>query len=279
MTQFQRLTEHVYWMSPGKPDRPSLAAVVGNQSTLMLDAGASAAHANLFLEQLKEISKPDFVALTHWHWDHVFGAAAIGVPVIAHRETAQKLTVLADYEWSDTALDARVQNGAEIEACAADIKVELPAPRHVQIAPVDILFDEIIELSLGEITCQIKHVGGDHASDSCVMYIPEVRVLFLGDCLYDAIYAPVRHYTRRHLLPLLITLRTFTADYVIEGHNEQIMNQTEFSALLDKFDQALEFIDQHGPETNDKLKQTDLDEDTEYFIRTLVAGQSFETSD
>ena len=95
-THFSRLTEHVYWMSPGKPDRPSLAAVVGTERTLMLDAGASAAHARLFLDALKNagVRAPDQIALTHWHWDHVFGAAAIGAPVIAHARTRDQLKVL-----------------------------------------------------------------------------------------------------------------------------------------------------------------------------------------
>ena len=37
----------------------------------MIDAGNSEEHAQLFLEMLKEqnVSNPDFVALTHWHWD------------------------------------------------------------------------------------------------------------------------------------------------------------------------------------------------------------------
>ena len=46
-TTLTQLTDHCYWMSPGKPDRPSLGAVVGDQFTLLLDAGASAAHAQL----------------------------------------------------------------------------------------------------------------------------------------------------------------------------------------------------------------------------------------
>ncbi len=43
----------------------------------MIDAGNSEEHAQLFLEMLKEqnVSNPDFVALTHWHWDHIFWIA------------------------------------------------------------------------------------------------------------------------------------------------------------------------------------------------------------
>jgi glyoxylase-like metal-dependent hydrolase (beta-lactamase superfamily II) len=263
-------------MTPGKPDRPSLAAVVGAKTTLLLDAGASPAHIGLFLNALKTagVRAPGYVALTHWHWDHVFGAATLNVPVIAHHETARQLIVLAGYDWGNVALDARVKTSEEIEQCAADIKAELPAPRQVQIAPADITFDQTLELHLGGITCQIQHVGGDHASDSCVMFIPEDHVLFLGDCLYDAIYTPIRHYTRRQLFPLLEKLRAYEADFYIEGHSDEVMNRAEFTALTDKFYRAADLIDQHGPDIVAIPQHTTLDEDTNYFVRALIAGES-----
>jgi len=49
MTQhiLKQLTPHVWWLPPTTPDRPSLCAVVGTRGTLMLDSGASDAHARL----------------------------------------------------------------------------------------------------------------------------------------------------------------------------------------------------------------------------------------
>ena len=52
MSVLTRITDHVYWLPPGPPDRPSLCAVVGDRRTLMLDAGSSAAHAREFLDAL-----------------------------------------------------------------------------------------------------------------------------------------------------------------------------------------------------------------------------------
>ena len=152
--------------------------------------------------------------------------------------------------------------------------MELPTPREVQISSATIVFDDALELYLGDVTCQIHHIGGDHASDSCVMFIPEERVLFLGDCWYDAIYTPVRHYTRQRLLSLLEKLRTFEADHVIEGHSDVVMDRAEFNGLLDKFDHALALVDQHGA---DAAHQINLDEDTDYFVRALIAGHNLST--
>jgi glyoxylase-like metal-dependent hydrolase (beta-lactamase superfamily II) len=98
-----KISEHVYWMPPGPPDRPSLCAVVGDRRTLMLDAGSSNAHARTFLDALwaESAARPSAVVYTHSHWDHVFGGAELGGQVIAHALTAEKLIELAARDWSD----------------------------------------------------------------------------------------------------------------------------------------------------------------------------------
>lgn len=115
-TTFSQISDHVYWMSPGKPDRPSLCAVVGANQTLMLDAGASRIHTHLFLDALSvaQLPQPDYVALTHWHWDHIFGAAELNIPIIAHTQTASAIAAQASFQWTDAALDARVAAGIEV---------------------------------------------------------------------------------------------------------------------------------------------------------------------
>ncbi len=280
MSTLQKLTDHVYWMSPAEPDRPSLCAVVGERFTLMLDAASSDAHARLFLEALSQngIPAPRLVALTHWHWDHVFGAAEIGVPIIAHRQTARELATQSAYEWTDEALDQRVAEGTEIAFCADNIKLELPAPRSIRIALPDILFDDTLDLDLGGVTCQLRHVGGDHAADSVVAYIPEDRLLFLGDCLYDAVYTPVRHYTPEKLFPLLDKLAGFNAQHYIEGHTDTVMTRGEIEAMVAKMRLAGDLIAELGTDEAAVLAAarsrtgSEPDEDLTYFVKGLVAG-------
>ncbi|MBZ0302920.1 MAG: MBL fold metallo-hydrolase [Anaerolineae bacterium] len=276
----QQISEHVYWLPPAKPDRPSLCAVVGARHTLMLDSGASDAHAREFLDSLAALGgpAPDYVALTHWHWDHVFGAAEIGVPLIAHQETAQRLAVLADYDWSDAALNARVASGEEILACARDIKLELPEPRTVRIARPDVVFDQALDVHLGDVDCHIRHVGGDHASDSCVIHIQPDNVLFLGDCLYDAIYTPVRHFTHRRLFPLIEAILSFDADQFIEGHSPAVMTRSELVDLTNKMQHAARLVEQFGDDEQAALSHADqpTDEDTIEFVRAFIAGRSLE---
>lgn len=50
MSVLTKIAEHLYWMPPGAPDRPSVCGVVGDRRTVMLDAGSSSAHTRGFLD-------------------------------------------------------------------------------------------------------------------------------------------------------------------------------------------------------------------------------------
>jgi glyoxylase-like metal-dependent hydrolase (beta-lactamase superfamily II) len=231
MSALTKISDHVHWLPPGPPDRPSLCAVVGERRTMMLDAGSSAAHARIVLDGLTAAvaSPPSLIAFTHWHWDHVFGAAEIGAPVLAHRETAARLIELAATDWSDEALDRRVTEGVDSEQHAANVKEELPAPREVEVAPADIVFGHGLDVELGGAKVSVRHVGGDHASDSCVMYVEPDRMLFLGDCLYESLSDG---FTAELAFPLHEAIRGFGAETFVEGHGESTYGQSELEAYL-----------------------------------------------
>jgi glyoxylase-like metal-dependent hydrolase (beta-lactamase superfamily II) len=180
---------------------------------------------------LKEqnISNPDFVALTHWHWDHIFGLPVLQNALsIAHFETKKEMNTLVSYEWSDEALDARVKEGTEIEFCADCIKKEFSEkPRNIQILPPSLTFQKQLELDLGDVTCVLEHVGGDHSHDSVVIYIKEEKILFLGDCIYADIFSAKRNYTTKRTFKLIQELEKFDAETYILSHGEAI-DRTEF---------------------------------------------------
>lgn len=245
---FNRIAEHTYWLSPySSTDRPTLGAIVGRRGTLVVDAGNSVAHAHVLLSELSRLAvTPSFVALTHWHWDHVFGTAALDLPTFAHDETRRVVAEMAALDWSDAALDARVAAGVEIEFCRDMIKAELPDRSDLVIRPPEISFRDAIELDLGGVTCHLVHVGGDHATDSAVVYVPEDRIVFLGDCLYPSIYAPARHYTTVKLFPLLDRLLSFDAECYLAGHHPQPMTRAELHTEATLLRTIGLVVDEHG---------------------------------
>jgi glyoxylase-like metal-dependent hydrolase (beta-lactamase superfamily II) len=227
-----QISPHVYWLTPDSTtDRPLLGAVDGARGTLQVDAGNSPGHAHILRDKIAEhgLAAPSYGMLTHWHWDHVFGSAALDVPTFAHAETQRIVRIMARLDWSDAALDQRVAEGVEIEFCQQMIKAELPDRSALVIRPPEIGFGAEVELSLGGVTCQIFHVGGDHSPDSSVVYIPEDKIVFLGDCIYDDLYHGPRRCTAAVLFPLLDRLLAYEADFYLAAHHTEPLRHAQLA--------------------------------------------------
>lgn len=247
--RLERASEHVWWYTPDdRTDRPALAAVAGTEATLLLDVGASPRHTEGFLAALAPLGLPPLraAALTHWHWDHSFGGAALDVPIIAQLETAAEVAHQASLDWSDEALAERVRTGEEIPFCAEMIPLELPDRSALKIVVPQIVFDERLELRLGGVTCEVEHVGGDHAADSVVVRVVEDDLLFLGDCLYQRLYADEPHLTIPKLRALVRRIRAFEATWAIGGHDDALHDATGLTALLDELESAASLVEGEG---------------------------------
>lgn len=266
MSALTKIAEHVYWMPPGPPDRPSVCGVVGDRRTVMLDAGSSSAHARAFLGDLLTESgtRPSAVVYTHSDWDHVLGGAEVDGLVIAHARTAEQLIELADRDWSDEGLDQRVAAGLSSPQHAAAVKVELPSPRAVEVAPADIVFNDRIDVDLGGVTVHVRHVGGDHSAESSVMYVEPDRILFLGDCLSPSSDGVL---TAESAFRIRDVILGFAAEHYIEGHHESVSSRSDMEDLFEKMRLAEGAV-------REGSAIVAPDEDTEYFIRAFEAGRS-----
>lgn len=234
MQNLVQISEHVAYLPPyQETDRPVLAAVSGNKYTLLMDAGNSVSHAKIWLSQLEDLGiKGDWLVLTHWHWDHVFGLSQMAMPVLCHEETFKQIRELQQLTWEDTALDERVEQGIEIPFCADAMKKELGSERDIVIPSPNITFSNNMTMNLGGVTCIIEHVGGDHSSDSVVLYVPEEKILFLGDCLYANMYAKKWCYTREKLMSMISKLEEYDVELAILSHGEKPLAKDEYKSFI-----------------------------------------------
>ncbi len=261
-------------------DRPILGMVVGNNKTLMIDAGNSVDHANYFQKELlkRGVPNPDMVVLTHWHWDHIFGLSALSNTVsIASKETKEEMEKLIPFSWSDEAIDARVKEGTEIEFCARAIKEEYKDHREIKIVLPDVTFEKRMEIDLGGVTCIVQHVGGDHAADSAIVYIKEEKILFLADCIYPNLYAVKENYTIKETLRLLDELEQFDAEIYIPSHQKPISKE-EFNQEVAKLRTIAKYTDICGGDQQKIMKEyekhvkRELTEDDRETISNFVNG-------
>ncbi|MFB5192724.1 MBL fold metallo-hydrolase [Alicyclobacillus fastidiosus] len=228
MQNLIRFSEHILFLEPShETDRPLLAAIVGSERTLLIDAGNSLRHANLFLNHLKTFNiQGDWLAITHHDWDHVFGLSEFKIPVIAHYSTRDEIKKLQCLSWADEALEQRVRDKTQTSFSAINIKKELGNERDVVIPLPNITYMVQMSMDLGGVSCLIEHVGGDHAYDSSVVYIPEEKVLFVGDAMYAN--TKTWSYTTENTLKLIHKLEKYDLEVCFLSHQEKPLTKAEY---------------------------------------------------
>lgn len=229
MQQFKQLTDRIWYQTPvSETDRPIVAVITGDERNLVIDAGNSSRHAALFVDEMEQqgLGKPDLVALTHWHWDHVFGMKQMAVPTIATNRTVDEMRKMMDYDWSDEALAERIQQGIEIPFCADAIKLEFGPTRDIELVLPTIRFTGELEIDLGGVTCLLRQVENDHSPGSALVFVPQDRVLFLGDAMYADIFSAKWNYTVEQTTRLLDVIAEYDADYYVWSHGEAMLKDT-----------------------------------------------------
>lgn len=190
MQELLQLTNRV-WIYPHDPDplkvQPSVGVIMTSKQTILVDSGNSPRHARQILAALATIDAPpiDYVIFTHHHWDHTFGAAALGAPaIIGHENCATHLKPLVNKVWSHTLLREEVYKNPRLEARNTAIGRVIDDWRSFRICVPNVSFNHTLSLHLDEVTLHIEHVGGKHADDSLIVRVAEDGVMFLGDCFY-----------------------------------------------------------------------------------------------
>lgn len=99
------------------------------------------------------------------------------------------------------------------------IKLEMASRDHLVIGQPDITFTKSVHVDLGNLTCVIEHIGGDHSDDCSLVYVPGEKVIFLGDCLGDDIYHNPSSYNRERLYPMIDEIRKYDAAFRVGAHS------------------------------------------------------------
>ncbi|MED3553135.1 MBL fold metallo-hydrolase [Cytobacillus praedii] len=278
MQTLEKISDRFWYQTPvSETDRPILGVVIGDKRSLMIDAGNSEDHAKYFLSELEKnnIPLPNIVVLTHWHWDHTFGLSGLDMISVASRQTKAELEKQVPFEWTDAALDERVQSGVEIEFCANAIKEEYGRERNITITLPEITFETMMQIDLGGVTCQLQHVGGDHAQDSVIVYVKEEKILFLADAIYANLYSSKRNHTVKRTLQLLDEIDQFDADIYILSHWKPVSKQEyqqeanllrNIAKLTEQFTGRYEAIVKAYKEQVERELNEDELETIEYFI-------------
>ncbi|MFT8350467.1 MBL fold metallo-hydrolase [Clostridium saccharoperbutylacetonicum] len=229
----RKVTQRVYYLiNDRETDRPVLGYIKGDKYALMVDAGNSKNHLEKFNDSIEKLNLrlPDYVAITHWHWDHTYGMHSVTGKTIACEITNEQLKVMSKWQWTDEAMKKRLSTGEDIEFADTNIRKEYENLHDINVVSADIVFKNNLELDLGGLKVILKNVVSPHSKDSVIVYIPEERVVFIGDA-YGMDYYNNCEYNADKLESLINMLEDLEFDVCFPGHSLPI-SKTEIIEYL-----------------------------------------------
>lgn len=198
---FEKISENLYVRPYERySDRPNIGLIRGQDRSLLYDAGNSPLHAAAIRQDLNALGlpMPDYVALSHWHWDHTFGACGWDAAILAGCDTDAVLRRMQTWKWDKASMNDRLDRGVEIAFCHGMICREYPDPTQIRLRMADMVFDDRLTLDLGGVTCELIRAGGPHSEDSVICYVPSDGFAFLGDSYGKDLYGLPWHFDMEH---------------------------------------------------------------------------------
>lgn len=215
--ELKKINNRVFYY-PHQPetDRPMLAYLKGEKITLAVDAGNSDNHVDEFYRSLEiaGLKKPDITVITHWHWDHTFGMHHIHGLSIAHYKTNE----LLKKEKANLSNDTYIQLLKKEDLC---LNREYSNNKEIVVTLSDIEFTKEIIINLGGITAKVFHVESPHSEDTILIYVPEEKILFLGDSTSEDFFND-GYMDNRKLNSLINTIKDIDCEYCILSHAEPL---------------------------------------------------------
>ena len=220
--QLQQLGENT-WILPQEPfrDRPNLGYVRGRDMTLAIDAGHSSSHVEDFYQALDRegLPLPDLTVITHWHWDHTYGMHAVHGRTLARPETNRHLREIAER------LDKDPGYGRKFLKSDPCIIREYAGGVPLKVVPADeeLQGDRIIDL--GGVRVELCYTESPHTEDALLVYVPQDRVLFVGDAQLGEFPSWYMDFDKMDRLKEKVS--SFDAKTIVDGHYRPY-NKKEF---------------------------------------------------
>lgn len=181
--------------------------VVARDGVVVVDALGSPALAQRLMDKIAEITpKPvTHVLVTHYHADHIYGLQtfqARGAQIIAHRAALEYLN-------DDSAQQRLTASRSDLAPWVNE---------QTRLVHADRWLDGPVTLDLAGSRFVIEPVGPSHTPDDLAIYLPEERVLFAGDLIFNGRLPFVGKANSAQWMAALDRLMAFGAQAVVPGH-------------------------------------------------------------
>ncbi|WP_419958449.1 MBL fold metallo-hydrolase [Psychrobacillus psychrotolerans] len=224
-----KLSNTIYYLSnQDNNERPTLGLVCGDSYSLIIDSGNSPQHAKDFLLEIEKLNVPPvkYVVITHAHWDHFLGMNEFDATVIVNNQTNEIIKEWQSFSYDDRSLKSYVNTNQISAMCMNIIQTDMPNRNSFKLKSPDVIFEKTLTIDLGNKVCILENIKSTHSEDSTVIYIPDEKVVFLGDCAYGTTTNSLFHFKQSLLLPMIKDIQKYNAEMFLLGH-ESICDSTE----------------------------------------------------
>jgi len=213
--------------SPATSFGANAGIIIGKDGVVVVDTLTSAKEARRFIKDIRAITdKPiKYVVNSHHHLDHSLGNSEfvkLGAVVVA-QETCRKEA----QKDADTIIKRALGYGFNAEALEGTTVV-LPT----------LTFTDRMTIELGDRNVELIYPGPSHTKGSSVVFIPDAKVLFVGDALFTNFHPNMRDADVNGWIKALDTLSALDAQKIIPGHGPVSSKQdiTDMKQYLLVFD-------------------------------------------
>ena len=224
-----KLSNTIYYLSnQDNNERPTLGLVCGDSYSLIIDSGNSPQHAKDFLLEIEKLNVPPvkYVVITHAHWDHFLGMNEFDATVIVNNQTNEIIKEWQSFSYDDRSLKSYVNTNQMSAMCMNIVQTNMPTRDTFKLKSPDVIFEKTLTIDLGNKVCILEKIKSTHSEDSTVIYIPDEKVVFLGDCAYGTTTNSLFHFKQSLLLPMIKDIQKYNAEMFLLGH-ESICDSTE----------------------------------------------------
>ncbi|KIL53467.1 hydrolase glyoxylase [Jeotgalibacillus alimentarius] len=95
------------------------------------------------------------------------------------------------------------------------------------------MLEQSLTIDLGNKLCVLEKINSTHTDDATIVYVPDEKVLFLGDCAYGTTTDSLFHYKQSLLEPMIKDIQKYDADHYLLGH-ESICDLPEMDLYWDE---------------------------------------------
>lgn len=210
----QRVSEHVYYVQGAAGIATdnmgfisNAAAIVTDDGVIVVDALGSPSLAQQFLDALREVTEQPIkaVIVTHYHADHIYGLQVfedLGAEIIAPGG-------YQDYLDAPVAAERLEERRLSLSPWVNE-DTRLVRPDRVIV--------EQTEISLGDVTIDIRFLGSAHSDGDLAVLVRPDQVLISGDIIFEGRIPFTGSADTAHWLEVLETLDKAGVEALIPGH-------------------------------------------------------------